>query len=225
MQIREWMTRDVITVTPEASLFKAAKLLKEHAIRRLPVVDEHNRLVGIISDRDVKAVSPSRATTLEMYELMYLLSEIKVRDVMTPSPISISPDQTVDTVALLMEQKSIGSLPVVNEGNKVIGIITDHDLFKVFVAITGVRRGGLHMAFEVEDAPGTMRPIFDVLRDHKAIVLSMLTSSDEQHGDSSKRRLYIRIRPMNVAEEEVLIKDLKAAFSLVYWVRDDNQNA
>ncbi len=219
MQVREWMTRDVITVTPETSLFKAAKLLKEHDIRRLPVIDEQKRLVGIISDRDVKAASPSRATTLEMYELMYLLSEIKVRDVMTAAPVSIHPDQTVETVALLMEEKGIGALPVVDDDNVVIGIITDHDIFKVFVAITGVRHGGLHMAFEVDDTPGTMRPIFDVLRDHKAIVLSMLTSSDE-HGGQAKRRLYIRIRPMDPAQEDALLEALSRDFQLVYWGRD-----
>ena len=221
MQIREWMSRDVITVTPETSLFKAAKLLKEHDIRRLPVVDEKKRLVGIISDRDVRAASPSRATTLEMYELMYLLSEIKVRDVMTASPISISPEQTVERVALLMEEKSIGGLPVVDENNTVVGIITDHDIFKVFVAITGVRHGGLHLAFEVDDTPGTMRPVFDVLRDHKAIVLSMLTSSDEHAAtEAAKRRLYIRIRPMEREQEDRLLEELSRAFHLVYWVRD-----
>ena len=224
MQIREWMTRDVITVTPEASLFKASRLMKEHQIRRLPVVDDHDRLVGIISDRDVKAASPSRATTLDMYELMYLLSEIKIRDVMTASPISISPDQTVETGALLMEEKKIGGLPVVDADNKVIGIITDYDIFKVLVDITGVRHGGLHLAFEVDDAPGTMRPIFDLLRDHKATIVSMLTSASEPVS-ADKRRIYIRVRRMDREQEENLIAALSQAFTLVYWVRDGVQDA
>lgn len=223
MQIQEWMTRDVITVTPDTSLFKAAKLMKEHDIRRLPVVDDHKRLVGIVSDRDVKAASPSRATSLDMYELMYLLSEIKIRDVMTASPVSISPEQTVETVALLMQEKGFGGLPVVDADNKVIGIITDHDIFKVFVTITGVRHGGLQLTFEVEDTPGTMRPIFDMLRDHKATILSMLTSANEST-DNAKRRVYIRIRPLGKEQEDLLVKALSQAFDLVYAVNDGMQN-
>ena len=219
MQIREWMTRDVITVTQDTSLFKAAKLMKEHGIRRLPVVDEHTRLVGIVSDRDVKAASPSRATTLDMYELMYLLSEIRIRDVMTTSPVSISPDQTVETAALLMEDNKIGGLPVVDNTGRVVGIITDHDIFKVLVDITGVRHGGLQLAFEVEDTPGTMRPIFDVLRDHKATILSMLTSSSENVA-AGKRRIYIRVRPTAETKEDALVEALSQAFTLVYWVHD-----
>ena len=223
MQIREWMTLDVITVTPDTSLFKAAKLMKEHKIRRLPVVSEDRRLLGIISDRDVKAASPSRATTLDMYELMYLLSEIKVRDVMTTQVVSISPDQTVDTVALLMQDKRIGGLPVVDADNRVVGIITDHDIFKVLVAITGIRHGGLHFAFQVDDTPGTMRPIFDMFREHKATILSMLTSTDG-HVPTDKRRVYVRIRAMGETEETALVKALSEAFTLVYWVRDGEQH-
>ena len=222
MQIREWMTNNVITVTPETSLFKASKLMKEHQIRRLPVLDEHDRLIGIVSDRDVKAASPSRATTLDMYELMYLLSEIKVRDVMTTSPVSISPDQTVETGSLIMEEKGFGGLPVVDADNKVIGIITDHDIFKVLVTITGVRHGGLHLAFEVDDAPGTMRPIFDVLRDHKAVIVSMLASSSEPFS-TDKHRIYIRVRSMDSEQEKTLIAALSRAFTLVYWIRDGVQ--
>ena len=88
MLIREWMTKDVITVTPDTSMLKASKLMKDHNIRRLPVLDGKH-VVGIVSDRDIRAASPSKATTLDMHELYYLLSEVKVKDIMTSDPVTV----------------------------------------------------------------------------------------------------------------------------------------
>ena len=133
------MTTNVMTVTPEPSMLKASKLMKEHDIRRLPVVDSQMNVVGIVSDRDIKEASPSKATTLDMHELYYLLSELKIKDVMTINPICVKPDDTVETVAMLMEDKGFGGLPVV-EDDKLVGIITDHDVFKVLISITGARQ-------------------------------------------------------------------------------------
>ena len=110
MLIREWMTKDVITVTPDTSMLKASKLMKDHNIRRLPVLD-WKRVVGIVSDRDIRAASPSKATTLDMHELYYLLSEVKVKDIMTSDPVTVYDTDAVDAAALLMENKGIGGLP------------------------------------------------------------------------------------------------------------------
>src|SRR5699024_3967428 len=137
MLIRDWMTTDVITATPETSMLKVSKMMKEYDIRRVPVVDAQNKVVGIVSDRDVKDASPSKATTLDMHELYYLLSEIKVRDIMTPDPVTVEVRDTVERVALLMEERAIGGLPVVDDEGSLVGIITDHDIFKVLVQITG----------------------------------------------------------------------------------------
>ena len=111
MLIREWMTKDVITVTPDTSMLKASKLMKDHNIRRLPVLDGKH-VVGIVSDRDIRAASPSKATTLDMHELYYLLSEVKVKDIMTSDPVTVYDTDAVDAAALLMENKGIGGLPV-----------------------------------------------------------------------------------------------------------------
>lgn len=218
MLIHEWMTRDVIVVGPDTSLFKAGKLMKEHEIRRLPVVNEKHQLVGIISDRDVKAASPSKATTLDMYELMYLLSEIRVRDVMTPNPITVAPDETVERAAMLMEEKGFGGLPVVDDEGLLCGIITDHDIFKVLVAISGARCGGMQLVFAVEEVPHILLSIIDCLREHKATVLSMLTADESVV--NCGRRIYIRISPMEEAAEKNLLGALSAKFPLVYWAKD-----
>ena len=219
MLIRDWMTSDVITVTPEISMFKAGKLMKEHGIRRLPVIDGDRRVIGIVSDRDVKAASPSKATTLDMHEVYYLLSELKIKDIMTPNPVTVGELDTVEKVALLMLEKGIGGLPVVGADEKLIGIITEHDIFTVLVSITGVRAGGVQLAFRLPDKPGTMRPIFDALREYQASVISVLSSNNE--GGEGERNVYVRIRTMEKSREDTLIEALKQRFNLVYWVREE----
>lgn len=219
MLIREWMTKDVITVTPDTSMMKASKILKENRIRRLPVVDAEGRLIGIVSDRDIKEASPSKATTLDMHELYYLLSEIKVKDIMTRDPFTVRADDTVETVALNMIEKRIGGLPVIDDAGKLVGIISDSDVFKVLITITGVRHGGVQFAFELENTPGTLKPIVDTLREHNARIISILTSMDDSTGPT--RRVYIRILPMDRAEENRIIEAVKGRFSLMYWARDN----
>ena len=218
MLIRDWMTTDVITATPETSMLKVSKMMKEYAIRRVPVVDAQNKVVGIVSDRDVKDASPSKATTLDMHELYYLLSEIKVRDIMTPDPVTVEVRDTVERVALLMEERAIGGLPVVDDEGSLVGIITDHDIFKVLVQITGVRHGGVQVALAVEDLPGVMRPIFDLLREYDASLISMLSSDSKRGGNW--REVFLRIRPMERAEENRLVEALRERFDLLYWVRE-----
>ena len=218
MLIRDWMTTDVITATPETSMLKVSKMMKEYDIRRVPVVDAQNKVVGIVSDRDVKDASPSKATTLDMHELYYLLSEIKVRDIMTPDPVTVEVRDTVERVALLMEERAIGGLPVVDDEGSRVGIITDHDIFKVLVQITGVRHGGVQVALAVEDLPGVMRPIFDLLREYDASLISMLSSDSKRGGNW--REVFLRIRPMERAEENRLVEALRERFDLLYWVRE-----
>ncbi len=111
MLVQEWMTRDVIAITPDTSMMKAAQLMKDKKIRRLPVVDEAGRVVGIVSDRDVKEASPSKATTLDMHELYYLLSELKVKDIMTKAPLCAKENDSVEGVALLMMERGFGGMP------------------------------------------------------------------------------------------------------------------
>ena len=155
MLIREWMTKDVITVTPDTSMLKASKLMKDHNIRRLPVLDGKH-VVGIVSDRDIRAASPSKATTLDMHELYYLLSEVKVKDIMTSDPVTVYDTDAVDAAALLMENKGIGGLPVVDGSGELVGIITDHDIFRVLVDFCGASKGGLQLAFMLPDKPGEL---------------------------------------------------------------------
>jgi acetoin utilization protein AcuB len=219
MLIRDWMTKDVITVGPETSMMKASKLMREHKISRLPVVDESNRLLGIVSDRDLKEASPSKATSLDMHELYYLLSEIRVKDIMTKTPLAVKPSETVEKAAVLMMNNNFGGLPVVDENLKVVGIITDSDVFKVLVNITGVTEGGVQLAFSLPNTQGSLKAVMDDLKDYNARVISVLTSFS--HSDEGHRAVYIRIQDPDKTMLTRMVDDLSKKYTLLYWVRDN----
>ena len=203
MPVQNWMTTDVVSVGPDTSLLKVGKLMKDHHIRRIPVVDEAGQVIGIISDRDVRDASPSKATTLDMYEMHYLLAELKAKNIMTTKPITVKPTDTVEQAALIMLDHKVGGLPVVDESGKLVGIISDHDVFKALVDITGARLGGLQFAVELPDQPGTARPLFDLLRAHNARLLSVLTVSNAD----ATRHMYIRVRDLENAQAEQELMD------------------
>jgi acetoin utilization protein AcuB len=218
MLISEWMSRDVITVTPDTSMMKASKILKEKNIRRLPVVDENGRIVGILTDRDIKEASPSKATTLDVHELYYLLSEIKIKDIMTKNPFCVNENGTVEKAAVIMREKKVEGLPVVDDEDKVVGIITETDIFNVMIDITGVYQGGLQMGFQLPNTPGSLKEILNDLRASKARIISILTSYDQ--GGPDTRRVYIRIADMDKSEENQLRQSLEEKYNLIFCVRD-----
>jgi len=127
--VREWMTANPVTVEPKTTLPEAHKIMKDRRIRRLPVV-ENGRLVGIVTLGDIREAEPSDATTLSIFELHYLLAKLTIGEIMTREPITISPNATIREAAKLLLQNKIGSLPVV-QNDKLIGIITELDIFRV----------------------------------------------------------------------------------------------
>ncbi len=137
MLVKDWMTKKVITVAPETSLPDAHRLMKLNHIRRLPVVDKKGKLLGIVTIGDIREASPSDATTLSVWELHYLLSKLTVGKIMTPSPITIKPEASISEAAQLMLENKIGGLPVVDDDNKVVGIITESDIFRLLVKELG----------------------------------------------------------------------------------------
>ena len=215
MLIENWMTKDVVTTTPETSMMKASKIMKEKGISRLPVVDEKGVLVGIVSDRDVKDASPSKATTLDMHELYYLLSEIKIKDIMTRKVVTIKVGETVDTAAAIMLEHKIGGMPVVDQANKVVGIVTDSDIFKVLVRITGVLEGGVQIGLRLSNEPGGLVPVLDYLKDHGARLMSLLTSCEPP--EVGLREVYLRIRDMDKSAMNTLKAGMQKTVEVIYW--------
>ncbi len=134
MKVSERMTTPVITALPDLPIQEALKLMREKGIRRIPVMDKGGRLIGIVSDRDLLHASPSDATSLSVWELNYLLSKVTLKDVMTKSVITVEGDSRIRETARIMVDKKIHGLPVM-DGDTVVGIITETDLFKVLVEL------------------------------------------------------------------------------------------
>jgi CBS domain-containing protein len=130
--VKHWMTRDVITITPDTSLHEAHRLMTEKRIRRLPVID-HGKLIGIVTLGDVRSAEPSAASTLSVWEMNNLLAKLKVSEIMTREPTTISQEATISTVAEIMLEKKFSCLPVVDETGKLVGIITESDIFRLVV--------------------------------------------------------------------------------------------
>jgi acetoin utilization protein AcuB len=134
--VKDWMTGDVITVASDMSLTEAHRLMTDNKIRRLPVV-KNDHLVGIVTRGDVREARPSDATSLTIWEVNYLISKLKIKDIMAPNPISILPDATLAEAAQLMLDNKFSGLPVVDSNKKVIGIITESDIFRMVVQAWG----------------------------------------------------------------------------------------
>ncbi|GIK54662.1 MAG: CBS domain-containing protein [Chloroflexi bacterium] len=131
--VRDWMTREIITVTPDTTLPEAHQIMMNEEIRRLPVVDSDGRLVGIVTRGDVRGAQPSPATSLSIWELNYLLSQLKVAKIMTPDPITVNEEATIGDAARVMLENRISGLPVVDNRGKLVGVITESDIFSMVV--------------------------------------------------------------------------------------------
>ncbi len=221
MLVKGWMTSDVITIDEDTSMMKASQIMKENSVRRLPVMHK-GKLVGMITDRDIKEASPSKATTLDVHELYYLLSELKVKDIMKKNLFTIGPEDTVEKAAVKMLEHRISGLPVVNDKGKVVGVITQGDIFKVLVSLTGIYRGGTQFGFNLEDRPGSIKEVGDIIRKHGGRMVSILTSYNMC--EENCRHVYIRIKDIPEDKLKALIEDLDKNFILLYTVKDSLKN-
>lgn len=154
MFVSEWMTAAPQTVTSKTPVMEAMQLLRKGGYRRLPVVDGA-KLVGIVTDRDLKEATPSKATTLSVYELNYLLSKLTVHDVMVSKVITVTPEEPVENAALLMEEHKVSGLPVVS-GGTLQGIFTITDMLRAIVAMLGLKEGGTRVTVSLPDEPGVL---------------------------------------------------------------------
>jgi acetoin utilization protein AcuB len=212
MLVSNWMSKDVISVDVNDSMQDAAKLIRKHKINRLPVM-ENGKLVGIVTDRDLKRASASDVTTLEIHELLFLISEIKIRDIMTKDPITIPIDYTIDEAAQVLLEHKLSGAPVVDHEGQIAGVITQTDIFRVLVLFTGVKRAGIQFAFQLEDRPGSIKEVSDIMRNYGCLLVSILSGQDVQAG---YRRVYIRVRDCDKERLEELKERLRAKANVLY---------
>lgn len=154
MLVGKRMSSPVITISPQLPVNEAINLMRQKHIRRTPVVQD-GKIVGIVSDKDLLNASPAQASSLSVWELNYLLSKIQVKDVMTRKVLTITEDTPIEEAARIMADNKIGGLPVVH-GDEVVGMITETDLFKIFLELMGAREPGVRVTLLIRDERGQL---------------------------------------------------------------------
>lgn len=206
MLIKERMSRHPITVTPDTSLFDALRIIRDEKIRRLPVLDSTGKLVGIISEKDLLYASPSPATTLSIYEMNYLISKIKIKELMTTRVITVEDDCPLEEAARIMVDNNISSLPVMS-GGTLVGMVTESDLFKIFIELLGARQKGLRVTILMTEGVGVLAKLTNGLAALKADILALGTFSGDE---PNNREIVFKVQGVEKEAVEVLVHELHA---------------
>lgn len=214
MLVRERMTRNPVLCPPDLPVTEAFDLMKKERIRRMPVVDKSGKLVGIVSDKDLLRVSPSPATTLSAHEIPYLLSKVKVSDVMAKKVITVSEDTPIEDAARIMVDNKIGGLPVVNESTAVVGIITETDIFKTFLELLGARKPGVRITMYVRDRRGELARMAKAVAD----VGGNIVATVEMPGTDSTN--YEVLWKVTEAPKDAIVEALKPIVERIVDVRE-----
>jgi acetoin utilization protein AcuB len=220
MLVKNWMTEKVVTVGPGMSMQGVIGLMQEHHIRILPVV-KNEKIIGVVTDLDIKRASASDATMLEVHELLYLISRLKIKEIMNTEPILVPFDYSIDEAAEVMMQNKVHGLPVVDHKQHLVGVITQTDVFKAFISLTGSDRKGIQFALLIEDFPGSIKELTDIIRDYGGRLLSILTSYDR--APKGYRNLYLRTFAINRQDLPELKEALKRRAKLIYVI-DHREN-
>jgi acetoin utilization protein AcuB len=202
--MREMIQKNPVTIGPDASFFEARDLIHEKGIRHLPVVDKNNKVIGIVTDTDIREAAPSDVTSLSVHELNYLLGKLKVSAFMTPKQklITIGPDTLIEEAVKLMRDHKIGCLPVL-EGERLYGIFTETDALDHLVDIFGLKEKGTRLTVALEDKPGSLLGMLEVINQNKANVISVVSPSFKVEG---KRIAAIRV---GTEDYEPIVRDLE----------------
>jgi acetoin utilization protein AcuB len=174
MLVGKRMTQPVITINPDMPIQDALNLMKKEGVRRFPVIDKKGELVGIVAESDLLNASPSDVSSLSVFELTYLLSKIKIDGIMTKNVITVSEDMPIEEAARIMADKKIGGLPVMRD-NKVVGMITETDLFKTFLELLGARTPGIRLTVLVKDVPGKLLELTQAICKVNGNIISVST--------------------------------------------------
>lgn len=214
MLVKNWMSKEVATVDVNDSMQYASTLLKKNNIRGLPVM-ENGKLVGVVTDRDLKRASASDATSLEIHELLFLISKIKIKGIMTKNPITIPVDYTIEEAAEVLLDNKLTGVPVLDSEDNLVGVITQTDIFRVLVSLTGVRMKGIQFGFLLEDKPGSIKDVADIIRKYGCNVVSIMSSHDDKIG---YRHVYIRACDCDRESLGQMKEELKTKANMLYLV-------
>ncbi len=214
MLVGNRMTHNPITIGPDVSIAEAMESMKEKKVHRFPVVNKKNKLIGIVTYRDIIHATPSSATSLSMWEISYLLAKVKVKEVMSKNIIFATEDMPIEEAALRLSDNAIGGLPVLRD-EKLIGIITESDLFRIFLEIFGARRKGIRLTVMVPYVKGSMARLTSAITDVGGLIIAFDTF---EGNDSSNWGATIKV---NEVRKELLLEAIKPHVLEITDVRED----
>jgi acetoin utilization protein AcuB len=207
------MSKNPVTTTPDTSVTDALRLMREKKVRRLPVMDAHGKLVGIVADQDLLYATPSPVSSLSVWEMNYLLAKLKVEEVMTRQVTTVAEDTPVEEAARIMVDNKIGGLPVMRDG-QLAGIVTETDLFKVFLEFLGARRPGVRVTALIPGVKGTLAKITNAIFGAGGNILGF-----SQSRDATGTRWQVTVKVEDVAKDK-LVEVLRPVVQEIVDVRE-----
>lgn len=198
MFVSRSMTQKVISIDPDASAIEAKNLMSEHQIRHIPVVDPEKRLIGVVTDRDLRSVFPaSFYKGEEQPGAVDEFKKLKIKDVMTRDPVSLTPYDTIQDALLLIQKMRVGALPVVDKEGKLTGIISVRDLLRAFINVLGIGTPGTLLCILVEEKVGQLKKIVDAITEENISFGSVLVA---RYWDKDKRAVFPYLLTQNVSK-------------------------
>lgn len=201
MIVADVMTKNPVCVNPDMSVNDVKALMTKEGVSKFPVLDKNDNLVGIVTKKDLLKAAPSSATTLDMYEISYLLSKLTVKKIMEKDVTIVQENEVVEEAARIMADGDISCLPVMR-GNLLVGIITEKDLFRTFVDMFGARHQGVRTVFSLDEKPGQIARLAKAIADLNGNIVSLVTAEGE---DIKHRRCTIKVSDL---KKEALVKIL-----------------
>ncbi|AFM26566.1 CBS and ACT domain-containing protein [Desulfomonile tiedjei] len=220
MLVKDWMTKKVVTLEVTDSLQHAINLMMEDHVSMFPVLEE-GKLVGIVTDRDLKRASPSDMARLDIQQIIYHVSRVEVGAIMSRYPITVPLNWTVEEAAEILMTNKISGCPVIDEKGEIRGLITKSDLFKALIALSGLSHRGFQFGFLLEDHPGSIKVVTDIIRKYGARLCSILSSYEK--APQGFRNVYIRAFDVEREKVAELEAELKSKAKMLYMV-DHREN-
>ncbi|MFH1153234.1 MAG: CBS and ACT domain-containing protein [Pseudomonadota bacterium] len=214
MLVKHWMTRNVITVDTDCTMQRAIELMKSNGIRMLPVL-KNGVLTGIITDRDLKRASAPDTASINQFEKS-TLAHAKIDTIMTRDPICIPYNYTIDETAELLLEHKISGAPVVDEMDNLVGVITQTNVYKALISLTGKRENSVQFGLVVKDTRNSIKEIDELLRNHGGRVISILTSDDNL--PKGYRKVFLRMSDIDRVKLEAITEELQTKGELIYII-------
>ena len=202
MIISDVMTKNPVFARPDMSVTDASELMAREKVSKLPVLDKAGRVTGVFTKKDLMRAAPSQATSLDVFEITYLLGKITVEKSMSKPAFCVQEDEVVEEAARIMAEKDIGCLPVL-KGSFLTGIVTKDDLFRAFVDMFAAGVHGVRITFSVEDKPGTLVKISAAVAELGGNILSFVTS---KAGEPTQRVCTIKVADVDAAQMQKVLE-------------------